>query len=291
VNTWIVSRAARSAGLKVCLSGLGGDELFAGYDTFRRFGRLLKIARWFGPWRVAPRALLRRNPFSHRRSDATVRKIAWLLSEGGDLVGSYAVLRALFAPEQAAALWPRFDPERGYRRYLRNGGATARDPVNALSRLELSNYLRGTLLRDTDAMSMSHGLEVRPPLLDERLAEVVLALPGRRKLQRGVSKPLLWSCVAKELPAWLPRRRKTGFSLPFDLWLDGPLRDWHREGLRAAMDLGLSTQGERELTDARAHGGLAWHRWFAPAVLGHWAARNSTRANFDRPETPATVTR
>jgi asparagine synthase (glutamine-hydrolysing) len=123
-------------------------------------------------------------------------------------------------------------------------------------------------------MSMSHGLEVRPPLLDERLAEALLAIPGRLKIVSGINKPLLWACVEGQLPEYLPRRPKTGFGLPFDSWLDGPLRGWHRLGLEAARDLGLSADGERQLADARSHGALAWHRWFAPAVLGHWAARN-----------------
>jgi asparagine synthase (glutamine-hydrolysing) len=256
---------------------LGGDEIFAGYDTFRRFGRLLGLGRWLWPLGSAAHALARTDAFSRWHFDGTVRKAAWMLSEGGAAASSYAVLRALFAPEQVAALWPDFDERRGHLRDVRDFGVDRADPVNALSRLELSNYLRGTLLRDTDAMSMSHGLEVRPPLLDERLTEVVLALPGERKLEPGVSKPLLWGCVQKELPAWLPRRRKTGFGLPFDVWLDGPLKEWHREGLQAALGLGLSPKGERELSEARRRGTLAWHRWFAPAVLGHWAMRNGVR--------------
>ncbi len=278
VNTWIVARAAREAGLRVCLSGLGGDEIFAGYSTFRQFGKLLLLGRVAGPLGGMATSILGRRPFSRSRLDSKVRKAAWLVAERGSVVGSYAVLRALFAPEQAAALWPGFDQERGHAGDVRSDGVAPNDAVNALSQLELSNYLRGTLLRDTDAMSMAHGLEVRPPLLDDRLAEVVLALPGALKLAPGLNKPLLWGCVEKQLPAWLPRRRKTGFSLPFDVWLDGSLRDWHRRGMEAAIDLGVSTVGERQLAQARAHGALPWHRWFAPAVLGHWAARNGGRS-------------
>jgi asparagine synthase (glutamine-hydrolysing) len=278
VNSWIVSRAAREGGLKVCLSGLGGDELFAGYSTFKQFGTMLRLGRLFGVMGRPTSSLLARAPFSRSQFDVRLRKAAGLLGARGDAVESYAVLRSLFAPEQAAMLWPGLDHRSVHRLDVRREWETWNDPVNKLSYLELSNYMRGTLLRDADAMSMTHGLEVRPPLLDERLAETLLAVPGGLKIASGMSKPLLWGCVEGRLPASLPRRRKTGFSLPFDAWLDGPLRSWHRQGLEAARDLGLSAAGESQLADSRSHGALAWHRWFAPAVLGHWAARNGARS-------------
>jgi asparagine synthase (glutamine-hydrolysing) len=274
VNTWIVSRAAREAGLKVCLSGLGGDEVFAGYSSFKQFAEILSASRTAWPVAAVARSLLAHIPFSISRLDVQLRKAAWLLSTRGNAADSYAALRALYAPEQAQALWPRFDVQAAHRRNVRGEGLPPNDPVNELALLEISNYMRGTLLRDTDSMSMSHGLEVRPPLLDERLVEALLALPGACKISSGINKPLLWGCVENLLPSQLPRRRKTGFGLPFDAWLDGPLRAWHREGLEAARDLGLSAGGERRLGGARSRGAVAWHRWFAPAVLGHWAARN-----------------
>jgi asparagine synthase (glutamine-hydrolysing) len=278
VNTWIVSRAAREAGLKVCLSGLGGDEVFAGYSSFRSFASLLRLGRWLWPLERMLAASRERRPFSSVALDGKLRKAAWLLSERGERAGTYSALRGLFPPEQAIALWGAFDRDHAYRDNVRGDGPDD-DAVNALSRLELANYLRATLLRDTDAMSMSHGLEVRPPLLDERLAVALLGLPGHLKMAPGLSKPLLWGCVkGGRLPGWLSTRPKTGFGLPFDLWLDGPLRAWHRQGLEAAKDLGLTQKGERQLSDARAHGALSWHRWFAPAVLGHWAARNGVAA-------------
>jgi asparagine synthase (glutamine-hydrolysing) len=274
VNSWIVSRAAREAGLKVCLSGLGGDEVFAGYSIFKQFAEILSAGRAAWPVAAVARNLLGRVPFSVSRLDVKLRKAAWLLSARGNAVESYAALRALYAPEQAQALWPGFDGEAAHRRNVRGEALPPNDPVNELSLLEISNYMRGTLLRDTDSMSMSHGLEVRPPLLDERLVEALLALPGACKTSSAINKPLLWGCVERLLPSWLPRRRKTGFGLPFDTWLDGPLRAWHRQGLEAARDLGLSARGEQRLGRARSRGAVAWHRWFAPAVLGHWAARN-----------------
>jgi asparagine synthase (glutamine-hydrolysing) len=101
--------------------------------------------------------------------------------------------------------------------------------VNAYGALELSNYLRNTLLRDADAMSMAHSLEVRVPLLDHLLVERAMRTPGALKLARGGNKPLLTAAVAG-LPDAAVRRRKMGFSLPYDAWFRGPLRPW-MEGL------------------------------------------------------------
>ena len=268
VNTWFVSRAAREAGLKVALSGLGGDEIFAGYASFRQFARLLQAGRLLGlPGRAAAVAA-RAQPFGPVPN--AWRKAVWLAEAAGDPARAYAVLRALFTPDQAARLWPGHP---GLAPFVEPAGAPD-DPINTLSRLDLANYLRDTLLRDADAMSMAHGLEVRPPLLDERLVEQLAAIPGALKIAGPQSKPLLAGVVRDLLPAASLARKKTGFELPYDAWLGGPLRDWIAEGHAAAIRLGLDPAGLRALSAARRHGPrfVQWHRFFAPAVLGHWAA-------------------
>src|SRR5262249_35536279 len=98
---------------------------------------------------------------------------------------------------------------------------------------ELSNYLRDTLLRDTDAMSMAHPIEVRVPFLDHVLVERMMRVPGALKLASrasGENKPLLTAAVPG-LPAAAVHRRKMGFMLPFDAWFRGPLRPWIEEML------------------------------------------------------------
>jgi asparagine synthase (glutamine-hydrolysing) len=99
------------------------------------------------------------------------------------------------------------------------------DAVNAFSVLELSNYMKNTLLRDGDAMSMAHALEVRVPMLDHLVVEKAMAVPGALKLSRKLNKPLLAASLA-DIPADLMNRPKMGFALPLDVWFRGPLRAW-----------------------------------------------------------------
>ncbi len=232
VNTYFVSKAARAAGLSVALSGLGGDELFAGYGAFRSFGRLQALARGVGRLPGGARRALDAStslPFAPAR----LRKLGMVLAGGGSMAATYAALRAMFTPDERRAL-------------LAADVAAARDapldlgvlvpgdlarleaegrigPVNAYAALELSNYLRIMLLRDTDAMSMAHPIEVRVPLLDHVLVERVMRSPSALKLAFGENKPML-TAAAGGLPAAAVDRPKMGFTLPFDAWFKGPLR-------------------------------------------------------------------
>ncbi len=216
INTYIVAKAAREAGLTVALSGLGGDELFAGYPSFRSFGRLLAAGR---AGRILPSGV-ERSMLGSRFNQA--RKLGAVLGGGGAVPATYAALRAMFTERQIQAL---LGPGLRGHPVEASGfveGAAAGDPVNALSRLELAHYIPSTLLRDTDSMSMAHALEVRVPYLDHEVVELLLSLPGALKLRPGRKKPLLVD-VAPDLPQAASRRPKMGFVLPFDDWFRGPL--------------------------------------------------------------------
>jgi asparagine synthase (glutamine-hydrolysing) len=240
INTYFVSKAARQAGLAVALSGLGGDEVFAGYGYFRSFSRALPVSRAVG--RLP--ALLRRAigaisgiSWAHTRA----RKLTALLLAAGRPDVAYAALRAMFTVEQrrrilgdelagggedapfAAVSMPDGLAERLC--------AGAIDPLHAYSVLELSNYLKNTLLRDCDVMSMAHALEVRVPLIDHLLVEKVLPVRGALKLSNRENKPLLLAAVPG-LPRRVASRAKMGFTLPFDAWFRGPLRPWMEAMLR-----------------------------------------------------------
>lgn len=234
VNTYFVSRAAREAGLRVALSGLGADELFAGYAHFGTFKRMLVAAQIARPLsRLAGSAL--------RASDTwgsfptRVRKGIAGLATGGDPEAMYGVVRGMLTEEQRRALVDPAFVEEEMRAGVHLPEAFAPDlpyepdAVNAVSALEIASYLRNTLLRDTDVMSMAHALEVRPPFLDHELVEAVLRVPGALKLQSGKSKPLLTAAVPT-LPSAV-MRPKMGFTLPFDAWFRGPLRPWMEDVL------------------------------------------------------------
>src|SRR5690349_15717383 len=115
----------------------------------------------------------------------------------------------------------------------RNGHRNGLDIVNAISRLELRGYMTNTLLRDTDAMSLAHSLEVRVPFVDTRVIDFVMSLPGEWKLREASGpKPLLVDAMSDLLPREFMGRPKMGFTLPFEKWMQGKLRD----EISAAMD-------------------------------------------------------
>ncbi|MBL0278474.1 MAG: asparagine synthase (glutamine-hydrolyzing) [Anaeromyxobacter sp.] len=271
LNTFVVSRAVRGAGVTVALSGVGGDELFGGYAHVRRTPLQLGLQAAARP---AHRFLGPRSPawkLLGGRSGRLDKALA--LAASVDASDRYAAHRALFVlPAVRSLVDPRYQAawcDGGNRRLLSAaiGGA---DGSNSQMVLELQNYLPNTLLRDTDVMSMRNGLEVRVPFLNRALVELVLSLPARWVVQRGRIKPLLADAMGDMVRV---QRSKLGFTLPFARWLRGPLRsdverrlgrlEWAGEYLTVH---GARIQWERLL----AGDDRAWTRVWAIYVLDRW---------------------
>ena len=271
INTYVISKAVREAGITVALSGLGGDELFAGYPSFRRMWQLRKMALLPQPLRRSASA------FGRALSNGSVRRRKfWDLVESDCSPSAvYSISRELFAPAEIHALLRQKS-----HRSVRRGCDGKTDIINEISTHELRGYMANTLLRDTDQMSMAHALEVRVPFVDPIVVLNVLGLPGAWKMDSRRPKPLLLDAVGDLLPEEVWRRRKMGFTLPFERWLGSGLKaELDRDLLGKDVLIGpvLSSDYVRLVWDAfkRNPRQVPWSRPWALYVLNRWCSANN----------------
>jgi len=236
INTWFVARAATSQGIKVALSGLGGDELFASYPSFTDLPRMRRLARPFARFPGLGKGL--RKASASMLSSLTSPKYAGLLEYGATLGGAYLLRRALYMPwELNQVLVPELvkDGWGALQCRAQLDATIAGIPQDrlAISALEMSWYMRQQLLGDSDWASMAHSLELRVPFLDVPLLRAVAPWLAAHP---GLSKPAVAAALAPALPQAVLRKPKTGFSVPVRDWLlgkqvahaDRGLRGWAR---------------------------------------------------------------
>jgi len=222
LNSYFISKAAAELGLKVAMSGTGGDELFGGYTSFRDIPRWMPVTSVLSRVPGLGEGVYRLNNALAKRSRHISPKMGEILRHGATYAGAYLVKRGRFLvselPEVLGADIAREGVERLNLLALLERAVTP-DPGTPYARvaaLESSLYLRNQLLRDMDWASMAHSLEVRVPLVDAHLLRKLASVLVTRK---GRGKGILANAPHPPLPSAVRTRRKTGFTLPIREWL------------------------------------------------------------------------
>lgn len=209
INTWFVSDLAKKQGLKAVLSGLGGDELFGGYPSFKRIKTLQRLEK------TLPDSALKSFQKSPKE---TYQKLAYLSLHSA--VGYYLCLRGYFAPIQIAAIlnipvkevWQKISS-------FNYSSNLSSNPNLFAAQLEQDLYMKNQLLRDTDAMSMQHGIEIRMPFLDTEFIQTIENISSDIRFDQKLAKGLLINSYQDLLPKEIWNRKKMGFSFPLQKWL------------------------------------------------------------------------
>ncbi len=265
-NTYVVSNAIANQGFKVAIAGQGADEIFLGYPSRNYFKFLLPMANLSLPNNIlefSNKLLSGISPLLSRliRHGGRAKNLLDLFGEGDPYKLAYLAKYSVFNQHDLKLL-------RGQKRPLQSrfieleGGTTIN---NILSRIEVGNYLRNTLLRDADQMSMACSLEIRSPYCDFRLVDLVAGIPMKYKIIHGRKKPLLVDAVNDSLVKEISQRHKMGFVLPIENWL--------RNGLQVSNPLTLSTGLEKKEISKIIKGfqaGQDFRAYWTISVLAKW---------------------
>jgi asparagine synthase (glutamine-hydrolysing) len=288
INTWAISKAVREAGITVALSGLGGDELFGGYPSFDRVPAMIRYLKYFSVFGTSAPKQFAALATKMMNDSLPSQKIAAAVSGNRDTLSVYAAARGLFSKNSRRGLTDGngliksdYDLPDETLELLKQANGNG-DIFNTISKLELNLYMANMLLRDTDAMSMAHSLEVRVPFLDHRLVEWVYALPGEMKSGHG-PKPFFVEALGADLIPEVANRKKMGFALPFEKWLRGSLEGFVNDVLRDRTAVERAGLDHQQVLDnwerfLRNHKSTSWSRIWSLVVLVNWCGQHEVTA-------------
>jgi asparagine synthase (glutamine-hydrolysing) len=225
-NTFCVSKLAYDHGLKVVLSGLGGDELFGGYPSFQIVPRMVRSSRLLDPLRGLRRAA--GHALQRPLASARMNRLGQFLGDSPITTAAYGAMRGIFTVDEVRRLLPRYGCEAERTSESQRAMYVPPQPTleDEVSYLEIARYMRNQLLRDSDVMSMAWSLELRTPFVDSKLIEGVETIGEYLRLKPG--KRILLDAVP-EIPSWIRNRPKRGFTFPFQEWVTGEWRDVFRQ--------------------------------------------------------------
>jgi len=287
LNSYWISRAAAEAGFKVALSGQGGDELFGGYASIAWFNRFSRVAGWLRPLpHGVGRALL-----DHQALPFRWQKLSHLVGADDPFVAAQLAVRLMLLEKDVHELLsPALAPPNGDFEAQEFLAGLAHETAGLETRervafVDFPAHLEARLLRDSDAMSMAHSLELRPVLLDDAIVEFVMSLPMTLRLQ---NKELLLKAMRDVMPAGLSAellaRPKRGFTFPFARWVGGTLRSTIDEAFRPdrLSETGVLNSGavgklwRRYLENPASVG---WSRVWCVFVLARWCEIMNLKAD------------
>ncbi len=278
LNSYWISKLAAEAGFKVALSGQGGDELFGGYESLAWFERFTAVARWARP---LPAALFGR-VLDQQALPFRWRKLSYLMGADDPFVASQMAVKVLFLDRDVTGLLSPALGQNGHHAEARNHLAywsklvEREDLLERLAFMDIHTHLEPRLLRDLDATSMAHSIEVRPVFLDHRLVEFLLPVPSETRIQqKRLLRDAAKSFLPRNLLEDLETRRKRTFTFPFKRWIT---RDLHgamqetfsqqRLGSRQVLEFGAVDDLWRRYE--RSEASVGWSRIWSLFVLQRW---------------------
>lgn len=249
INTYFISMYAKEYGLKAVLSGLGADELFGGYPSFQQQGRMDMVKK-------IPHGMLR--GLQHF-PDHRIRKLSYAGTQ--NTASEYLSYRGIFTPVSVASLLGSTQKEVE----MELANLSEHYPINGLTNsnriswLETNFYMQNQLLKDSDFMSMWHGLEIRVPFLDKEMMIMAGVIDAALKFKKSPPKYMLVKAFEQELPVEIWKRKKQGFTFPFEGWL------------KENEFIMPSTEDEKKFYKAFQKKRLSWGRYWCALLMSRFS--------------------